>query len=434
MRITNAMMTNNILISLNKNRVEMERYDQMLSSGKKIQKPSDDPIVAVRALKFRTSVNEIEQFKTNSEDAISWLSVSEQAISNTTDMAKRLRDLCVQAASDNLTTSDRRGIVSEMKELKTQIANEGNASYAGRYVFSGFMTDKSLVYKEGSLDSFDITEHLTPANVETVQRVNNGSVIDVSRMRLGYSNISPTTVPATVAGFTVNTMTSGAANALTPAAGTINFLTDTGELIFNKTDAATATSTIPATFDFKYNKTNFQKGDIFPGHYFDSTDVTPVTGGSVYTANTEDLKYQVSYSQEIAVNVQGRDVITKDLLRDIEEIVNQTLNITDDTTLNNQLKSDILGNGFDKMLGKIDKHIETIVNKRAEIGSKVNRLDLTINRLEADGLNFTDLMSNNEDADMAEAMIKFKSMETIYNASLMSSAKIIQPTLLDFVR
>ncbi len=102
---------------------------------------------------------------------MSWLEVTEQSIANTTDILKRVRYLSVQGSNDPLTTQNRESIISELKELKEQLENEGNVSYAGRYMFTGYQTDSSLVFNEASTDTYEITENFSQENVETVKRV-----------------------------------------------------------------------------------------------------------------------------------------------------------------------------------------------------------------------------------------------------------------------
>jgi flagellar hook-associated protein 3 FlgL len=123
-----------------------------------------------------------------------------------------------------------------------------------------------------------------------------------------------------------------------------------------------------------------------------------------------------------------------DAIRDIEELIDRTLEITGNGSTDEKLKKDLLTGLFSKSLGKLDKHIDRVLDVRSEIGGKVNRINLTVNRLGEDFNNFTDLLSSNEDIDIAEVMVKMKAQEMIYNASLMSSSKIIQPSLLDFIR
>lgn len=428
-------MTNNILTNVNRNRKTMSLIEQQMASGKKIQKASENPIIASRALKFRTTISQISQYKRNAEDAMSWLEVTEQSIGNTTDMLKRIRDLAVQGSSDTLTTTNRESIVSELEELKEQLENEGNVSYAGRYMFTGYQTDSSLTFREPSIEIYEIKESFTKDDIETVQRVYNDGTdhpetIDVKRIRLGYSEVdggSLTNPPYQVT-------TSDAIDYTNLTAGNIYFLEDTGELLLNDGDADVLTS-----LDITYQKSSFKKGDIKPDHYFEATN-TSITPNGEYIPDNEAMSYQVSYSQTLQVNVMGYDVFTKDLIRDLEEIISQVKSIetseslTDDEKLENELKEDLLGESFTQLIGKMDAHIQNNLNITAEIGGKINRLELTVDRLASDKLNFTDLMSENENVDMAEALIQFSSMEVVYNASLSASAKIIQPSLLDFIR
>jgi flagellar hook-associated protein 3 FlgL len=68
------------------------------------------------------------------------------------------------------------------------------------------------------------------------------------------------------------------------------------------------------------------------------------------------------------------------------------------------------------------------------VGAKSNRMELVVNRLKDENLNFTNLLSNTEDVDMADVLIRLTSEENVYRASLASGARIIQPTLIDFLR
>ncbi len=430
MRITNRMITNNMLININRNQNMLNKYDIQISTGKKIQRPSDDPIIAVRALRFRTTVSEINQYRVNCQDAISWCDVSEQAASNVIDISKRIRDLSVQSSSDVLNVGNRKKIVDEMKQLKEQFLNEVNASYAGRYIFSGFKTSTPAVFDEDTTDVYEINQSFKADDVEKVKRVNGtgtaARVIEVNRLRLGYSDITNANF-STNTGLTDNFVNSTDATALTPPAGTINILQDTGEIIINDADLAT----LPNPIDITYRKDNFKKMDLVPQAYFNCENVTQ---GVTYNGADESMEYQISYSQMLRVNSVAEDIVPVDLQRDIEEIISKINNIEDNDSLDNKLKADILGEEFSKLLGKMDAHIDTLLKTRAEIGGKINRLNLTINRLSDDELNFTDILSKNEDIDYAETYTRMSSMESVYRASLSATGKVIQPTLLDFIR
>lgn len=96
------------------------------------------------------------------------------------------------------------------------------------------------------------------------------------------------------------------------------------------------------------------------------------------------------------------------------------------------IKSETLD--ISSMLGDIDKNMENILTKLSEIGAKNNRLELSKNRLEDNLLNIRALLSKVQDADMTEVIMKLKMEEMVYQASLSTGARIIQPTLVDFIR
>lgn len=429
MRITNQMMTNTILLNINRNRETLMKYQEQRSTGKKIQRASDDPIIAVRALRYRANLSEIEQYKTNATDAKSWANVSEQAVINVSTVVKRIRDLSVQATTGSQNLSNKKSTLKEVDELMQQFLNETNASYAGRYVFSGHKTDVPGVFTKPSTDTYQLTESFTKDSVSTSKQVIGDTITDIKRIRLGYDKISSVDIAALNtslgAGLTPTAVTSTAAGAYTPAVGTVNVLTDTGELVFNDADVAS----IP-NFNVTYNKNGFDKTDLVPDHYFNGTNLTT---GSTFTSAKKEISYQISYSQDLTVNTAASEVVSTKLQRDIEELVNYGNNIKDDGSTKSKLQEDVLGKMFNEMLGALDGHIDDLLNTQTTIGGKVKRLDLTITRLDADKLNFTDLMSQNEDVDVAETLIKMTSMETIYQSSLSAAGKILQPSLLDFI-
>mgnify|MGYP002411154018 FL=1 len=86
------------------------------------------------------------------------------------------------------------------------------------------------------------------------------------------------------------------------------------------------------------------------------------------------------------------------------------------------------------MLSEIDADMNNLLRVRADVGARTNRLELSADRLESDTVNFTKLMSLNEDVDTAETIMNLKNEENVYRASLAGGARIIQPSLVDFLR
>lgn len=156
--------------------------------------------------------------------------------------------------------------------------------------------------------------------------------------------------------------------------------------------------------------------------------------------NKEISVYNVGVAEDIEVNIIGTRVFGKGTdLSDFDFDTNgasateksSVINFFDDV-INKLETGDTVG--ISGSLGGIDKIIENTLNIRAEIGAKTNRLELTANRLESDSLNYTRLLSENEDADLAEVIMYFKMSESVYLASMSAGSRIIQPSLVDFLR
>ena len=175
MRITNKMMTNNMLYNINTNKNTLDGLEKKYATGLAIQKPSDDPIIAVRALKLRTNLNELNQYyEKNIPDALSWMETTESALKVASEIITEVHTYCVQGANDTLNEKDRNSIATNFAQLKNQMYQEGNANYAGRYLFTGYKTNTSLVFGEESHDiCYTITETIPNEDLQILSRVVN---------------------------------------------------------------------------------------------------------------------------------------------------------------------------------------------------------------------------------------------------------------------
>ncbi len=163
MRITNKIIQNNSLTNINTNKTLQDKLSNMISSEKKINRPSDDPIIALRSLRLRTSVNQTDQFlNKNVEDAKSWLTVTEDSIDTLSDIITDIRKQYTKGTSDTLTASDRKIILENLESLAAEVYNTGNADFAGRSVFTGYRTDTTLTVQK---DSSYLTTDVIPNGV-----------------------------------------------------------------------------------------------------------------------------------------------------------------------------------------------------------------------------------------------------------------------------
>ncbi len=169
MRITNSMIMNNAGGNINGTKVLVDKRNTQMTTQKKIQRPSEDPVIAVRSLRLQTTLSKVNQYyEKNIPDAESWMNVTETALNNIKDIVTNMRTLANRGATETLTQDDRNTILSQMKALQEQVYNEGNADYAGRTVFTGYRTDKSLTFVEGdSKTTYNICE---PSSADSITR------------------------------------------------------------------------------------------------------------------------------------------------------------------------------------------------------------------------------------------------------------------------
>lgn len=148
MRVPNGMMSNRLLTNINRNLALLDKYNTQGSTGKKIQVPSDDPIIASRSLKFRTMLSEAEQYAKNTSDATSWIDATETVFVNMNKILEDMKGLMTQGANDSYTLEDRKKMLTEYQSLIEQLEQELNSDYMGRNLFSGFRTDKKPIVKD----------------------------------------------------------------------------------------------------------------------------------------------------------------------------------------------------------------------------------------------------------------------------------------------
>ena len=167
MRVTNTMIMNNSANNMNINKSNVDTLNNQMSSQKKISRPSDDPVIAIRALRLRSTLSEIDQYyEKNIPDAESWLDVTQTALKNMQEILTSIYKECNNGANDTLNQSDRNTILKNLNAMREQIYAEGNADYAGRTVFTGYKTNESLTFGTSDpAESYTITEKLNYDNV-----------------------------------------------------------------------------------------------------------------------------------------------------------------------------------------------------------------------------------------------------------------------------
>ncbi|MDD6038076.1 MAG: hypothetical protein PUD20_04670 [bacterium] len=198
MRITSGMMMTNTKENINGNKYSVDRLNTQMSTQKKITKPSDNPLIAIKSLRLSTTLSQINQYYNNNiKDANSWLDVTETALTNMKSIMTDAYRLCVNGATDTLTETDRQTILTQLTALSNQLYAEANADYAGRTVFSGYKTNSTVTFSDSvsaANAKYQITERLNYTNIAENNYYANSfetpTATDVSNYLTGHTKLA----------------------------------------------------------------------------------------------------------------------------------------------------------------------------------------------------------------------------------------------------
>lgn len=386
MRMTNKIMQNNSLYNINNNKVLQDKLSTQMSTQKKITRPSDDPVVAIRALRLRTSVSELTQYyEKNAPDAESWLTVTEKALGTGTEVLTDMIKQANKAANKDLGVEELTIITQQMRMLRDEYYSTGNVDYAGRFVFTGYRTDTSLSFtsevedpaivydysnivepvKIGDFDTINYTnmgavDGLNKSNYESYDTVTEQQITncDIHRIRLSYDDLKNEKIEISYNGVTVpaDPATSAedayraiaAANASNPGTEKIVFVPQTGEVLFSdasyeKLNAAVTTDT---EISITYGKNSWKNGDLRPEHYFAcEAEITKdgQTEEKVFNqkadVDSQIIEYDVGYNQKIRVNTLASEAFTHSIDRDIDDLENALASLTEINSTVEDLKT-----------------------------------------------------------------------------------------------
>ena len=299
MRVTQSMLSNNLLKNLNTSYNKLSKLQQQIESGSVISRPSDDPVVALKGMSNRNSLDEVKQYTRNIRDAKSWLDSSDDSLGSVGEALTRVKELLVQASNDTFTSEDRQKMQAEIQQIRGQVQDLANTKLGDDYIFSGTFTNEPL-YKNGQLNSV-----ITNDGVARPIKINIFDGIDM--------------------------------------------------------------------------QINSNASDIFQ--------------------QVDQLLAQVD--SEMSSGAKG------------------------------EVFSELIGDG---LTGGLSSVFERVLTERANLGARQNRVELMENRLSLREVNVTKQLSENEDTDFARAITEMTTAESIHQASLSVGSKIIQQTLVDFIR
>ena len=411
MRITYRTINRHTQYVINDRYNDLAKLQEMLSTGKRLLRPSDNPVDVANALQLRTKVKQLRQLRKNMQDGFSFMEVTDTAMMSVDTILQRLRELALQASSDTLSDKERLYIASEVEQLTRQFISLTNTRYKGDYVFAGTQTKIKPFPVESSNASRP--EHYT-------------------NLEMAYYDAS-----AAVPG--------------TPVQIYDGF---TGDAI---------TNIIPGTFSLNVAGTTYYEGTDYTVDYTNGTITILPAGPSAALLSADVLNGTIGPIPNYSLNGfqitfeyvgKGEDIygdpVNNDghILREIEPGITTPINITanellvDYDTGTNLLETmiafgqSLIQNDRPNIVNSItniDIGFKTVLAAQANNGARINRFDLTLERNESQTIETARKQSEIEDTEFAKTATDFAVAETVYNAALKAAAMIIQPSLANFL-
>lgn len=398
MRITFNTLNRHMLHVINNRYADLAKLQDQLSTGKRLLRPSDDPVSVANDLKLRSKGTELTQYNKNQNDGMSFMSVSDTAMQSMNTLMQRVRELAVQASNDTLSADERAFIQKEVEQLTRQVLGLANTNYKGDFVFAGTQTK------------------IAPFPT-LVSRANTA---------LDYTNLSM---------------------AYYDAAGQLR----------NGFDNTPITNILPGSFTLERAGVTYREGIDFTLDYVNGviTTINPAIDPVAFPSAPGGPNYALGgYTITFDYVGKGKDVYGDpvsnrgEILREIETGITMPINIQGDELLTDAVTGmntievlikfgqDLLQNNraaAETAITDIDVVYKNMMSAQSRNGARMNRFEVTQGRNELQQTETTRLQSETEDAEFAETASRFSLVQNVYNAALKSAAQIIQPSLANFL-
>ncbi|MDN5870100.1 MAG: flagellar hook-associated protein FlgL [Nitrococcus sp.] len=393
-------------ISLNallEQQAKLSHVQQQIASGRRILSPSDDPAGAARALELAKAIDTIERYGRNADYAESRLRLEGSVIAQVEDSVLRIRDLTVQANNATVTAEDRQKIGAEVRERLQQIIQFANTTDGGgEYLFAGFKSRTEPFMQVGDTVSYRGDQSARMVQVgPNRQLATTHSGFDVfvkiptgdGRYMAGADGANNGTG---VTSAVQVTDASAAASASVPYE--IVFSENAGQLSYDVTDAAGNT--------------------VVSNEAFESGDTIAVSGLSI------TIDGEPAVGDRFTIAESGY----QSLFKTVDKLVDALERATDTAAGRAEFLN--IGN---RTLTDLDQALNHLLERRAELGGRLNALDSEREANEAAVLELKKAKSGIEDLNYAQAVTELKQRLVGLKAAQQSYAKVQGLSLFNYL-
>jgi flagellar hook-associated protein 3 FlgL len=408
MRISTNQLYDRSIQAVLENQGDLSDIQQQLASGKKLLRPSDDPVGAAQVIRLTEEIDLINQYKKNSNLLTNSLEQEETVLSNINSAIDRARVLMIQSGNGIVSVDDRRAIAIEIEQIRDQVFDLMNSrNSTGEYIFAGYQSASPAF-------SYNASSSGNKYNFEGDAGINKIQISDTVQLQV---NNSGQHVFENVLSRLKTDITSSIG--ATDVSLNIKEQTAFDKFHNNNYDAVT-----PANNEFQVTILSTTQAQI--------TNVA--TGAVLDTVDFESGNTFLYKGLELGITGSVGDTVNFQLATPEKKNIAETLNDFVNVLKNRDISDGDFEKGIADGLIGVDNSQTRIANNISAIGGRVNvkdailasNLDLEITNKSA--------RSNIEEVDYAEAVSELSRQETALEAAQATFARVTGTSLFDFIR
>ncbi|GMR15890.1 MAG: flagellar hook-associated protein FlgL [Gammaproteobacteria bacterium] len=410
-RISSFQMHQNAINAMLKQHETLSRTQQQVATGKKIFKPSEDPVAASRVVNLNDTLSAIDQHQSNVDAARARISLSEGVLSHVVESIHRARELAIQANNDSQNESTRSFIAAEIEQIQEALLNLANTTDSNNeFLYSGGLSRfKPFSRNEAGGFEYNGDESHREIQISGSRRIavdDPGSEVFLA-IKNGNGVFS-----------TLDGLENKGSGIIDPGRATGNYKADTYGIIFNQSFAEFAdkqnSQDIPLTYSVVDSKgTILSSGIPFePGKEIAFNGVHTSIKGAPEDGDVFVVK--PSQNQDIFTTMQNL----------IRALKSKAPEARDNISFHNAMN---------RSLTDLNRSLDNILEVRGSIGARLNALDSQETINDAYRIQIREILSNVEDLDFAEAVSRLNLELTGLEASQKAFTRVQDISLFNFL-
>lgn len=407
MRISTAQLYNRSIQSVLDNQGTLSDIQTQLSSGKKLLRPSDDPVGASQLIRLTEDIDLLKQYNKNNNQLTNSLEQEETVLSSINTTVNRARVLMIQSGNGIIGSDDRKAIAIEVEQIRDHVFDLMNSrNSAGEYIFAGFQSASPAF-------SFNASASGNKYSFEGDQGENEIKVSDTVTLQANNSGRD-----------VFENVFSRFKAIITGSVGaTSSQLSMQGQTDFDKFHTANYDAVNAANNEFRVtllSDTQAQITNLGTGVIIDTVDFS---SGDAFLF--KGLEFEINGNTGNTIDFQLEPPEKKNIAETLNDFINALYS------------KDISDSDFDKALSDaligVDNSLKTMGETISAIGGRMNVAESVLaSNLDID-ITYRSARSNIEDVDYAEAVSELSRQEAALQAAQATFALVTGTSLFDYI-